>query len=85
MSDINWITKMSEVKWITQITAYDTEELETFKLILNANEIISIAEHEFEIFDEETGNFVEYKGCEICVRDCCYKVLNNYEDFMKIF
>lgn len=75
---------MGEVRWLGQITAYDTEELETFKLILNANEIISIAEHEFEMFDEETGDFVEHKGCEIYVHDCSYKVLNSYEDFLKI-
>lgn len=76
---------MSDVKWISQITAYDVDKLEEFKLILNANEIISIAEDTFEIFDEETCNRVEHKGCEIYVHDCCYKVLNSYEEFLKIF
>ncbi|MCY7156251.1 hypothetical protein [Streptococcus gallolyticus] len=76
---------MSNVQWINQITAYDVDKLEEFKLILNANEIISIAEDTFEIFDEETGNWVEHKGCKIYVRDCCYKVLNSYEEFFKIF
>lgn len=76
---------MSDVKWISQITAYDVDKLEEFKLILNANEIISIAEYTFEIFDEETCNLVEHKGCEVYVRDCCYKVLNSYEEFLKIF
>ena len=56
---------MSDVKWISQITAYDVDKLEEFKLILNANEIISIAEYTFEIFDEETGNWVEHEGCEV--------------------
>ncbi|WP_431770733.1 hypothetical protein [Streptococcus gallolyticus] len=74
---------MSDVKRITQITAYDVDKLEEFKLILNANEIISIAEDTFEIFDEETCNWVEHKGCEVYVRDCCYKVLNSYEEFLK--
>ncbi|MFZ4460528.1 hypothetical protein, partial [Enterococcus gallinarum] len=41
------------------LTGYDVDKLEEFKLILNANEIISIAEDTFEIFDEETGNWVE--------------------------
>lgn len=76
---------MSNVQWISQITGYDVDKLEEFKLILNANEIISITEDTFEIFDEETGNCVEHKGCEIYVRDCCYKVLNSYEEFFKIF
>lgn len=44
---------MSDVKWISQITGYDVDKLEEFKLILNANEIISIAEDTFEIFDEK--------------------------------
>lgn len=74
---------MSDVEWISQITAYDVDKSEEFKLILNANEIISIAECTFEIFDEETCNWVEHKGCEVYVRDCCYKVLNNYEEFLK--
>lgn len=74
---------MSDVKWISQITGYDVDELEEFKLILNANEIISIAEDAFEIFDEETGNLAEHKGCEVYVRNCCYKVLNSYEEFIK--
>lgn len=75
---------MSDVKWISQITGYDVDKLEEFKLILNANEIISIAEYTFEIFDEETGNWVEHEGCEVYVRDCCYKVLNSYEELLKI-
>lgn len=75
---------MSDVKWISQITAYDVDKPEEFKLILNANEIISIAEYTFEIFDEETGNWVEHEGCEVYVRDCCYKVLNSYEELLKI-
>ncbi|MFQ8728246.1 MAG: hypothetical protein ACLSD1_06145 [Streptococcus lutetiensis] len=75
---------MSDVKWISQITAYDVDKLEEFKLILNANEIISIAEYTFEIFDVETGNWVEHEGCEVYVRDCCYKVLNSYEELLKI-
>lgn len=74
---------MSDVKWISQITGYDVDELEEFKLILNANEIISIAEDTFEIFDEETCNWVEHKGCEVYVSNCCYKVLNSYEEFIK--
>ena len=74
---------MSDVEWISQITAYDVDKSEEFKLILNANEIISIAEDTFEIFDEETCNWVEHKGCEVYVRDCCYKALNNYEEFLK--
>nr|DAV14668.1 MAG TPA: hypothetical protein [Caudoviricetes sp.] len=71
--------------FVVDITAYDVEKLEEFKLILNANEIISIAEDTFEIFDEETCNWVEHKGCEVYVHDCCYKVLNSYEEFLKIF
>lgn len=75
---------MSVVKWISQITGYDVDKFEEFKLMLNANEIVSIAEDTFEIFDEETGNWVEHKGCEVYVRDdCCYKVLNSYEEFIK--
>lgn len=70
-------------RWLIDITAYDVDELEEFKLVLNANEIISIAEDTFEIFDEETGNWVEHKGCEVYVRDCRYKVLNSYEEFIK--
>lgn len=76
---------MNDVKWISQITAYDVDKLEEFKLILNANEIISIAEDTFEIFDEETCNFVEHEGCEVYVHDCCYKVLNSYEEFCEVF
>lgn len=75
---------MSEVKWLGQITAYDVEKDETFKLILNANEVISISEDEFEMFDEKTGSLVEHKGCEVYVHDCCYKVLNSYEEFLKL-
>ena len=71
-------------RWLIDITAYDVDELEEFKLVLNANEIISIAEDTFEIFDEETGNWVEHKGCEVYVRDCRYKVLNSYEELLKI-
>ena len=76
---------MNDVKWISQIKAYDVDKSEEFKLILNANEIISIAEYTFEIFNEETCNWVEHKGREVYVRDCCYKVLNSYEEFLKIF
>lgn len=76
---------MSDVKWISQITAYDVDKLEEFKLIVNADEIISIAEDTFEVFDEETCNLMEYKGCEVYVRDCCYKVLNSYEEFLELF
>ena len=75
---------MSEIKWMWQITAYDVEKDETFQLILNANEVISISEDEFEIFDEEKGDWVDHKGCEVYVRDCCYKVLNSYEEFLKL-
>lgn len=75
---------MSEVKWLGQITGYDVKKDETFKLILNSNEVISISEDEFEIFDEETCNWVEHKGCEVYVNDCCYKVLNSYEEFLKL-
>lgn len=71
--------------FVVDITAYDVEKLEKFKLILNANEIISIAEDTFEIFDEETGNWVEHKGCEVYVHDCCYKVLDSYEEFPNFF
>lgn len=71
--------------FVVDITAYDVEKLEEFKLILNANEIISIAEDTFEIFDEETCNWVEHKGCEVYVHDCCYKVLNSYEEFLELF
>ncbi|SFC84525.1 hypothetical protein SAMN05660328_11528 [Streptococcus gallolyticus] len=70
--------------FVVDITAYDVEKFEEFKLILNANEIISIAEDTFEIFDEETGNWVEHKGCEVYVHDCCYKVLNTYETFVEL-
>lgn len=76
---------MSNVQWGCQITAYDVDKFEEFKLILNANEIISIAEDTFEIFDEEIGDWAEHKGCEVYVRNCCYKVLNSYEEFLKIF
>ena len=72
-------------RWLMDITAYDVEKSETFKLILSTNEIISIAEDTFTILDEETCNWVEHKGCEVYVRDCCYKVLNSYEEFLKIF
>lgn len=75
---------MGEVKWLGQITGYDVEKDETFQLILNANEVISISEDEFVIFDEEKGNLVEHKGCEVYVHDCCYKVLNSYEEFLKL-
>lgn len=73
---------MSDINWITNITAYDVEKDEPFKLIINAKEVISIAEDTFEVFAEETGDFVEYKGCEVYVHDCRYKVLNGYEDFI---
>ena len=73
---------MSGINWITSITAYDTEKDEPFKLILNAKEVISIAEDTFEVFVEETGDFVKYKGCEVYVHDCRYKALNSYEDFI---
>ena len=73
---------MSDFNWITNITAYDTEKDEPFKLILNAKEVISIAEDTFEVFAEETGDFVKYEGCEVYVHDCRYKVLNSYEDFI---
>lgn len=76
---------MSDVEWISQITAYDVDKLEEFKLILNADEIISIAENTFEVFDEETGIWSEHEGCEVYVRDCCYKVLNSYEEFLELF
>lgn len=75
---------MNNINWIAHITAYDIENAETFMLMLNANEIISIAEDTFEIFDEETGSWVEHKGCEIYVHDCCYKVLNTYESFVEL-
>lgn len=55
---------MSDINWITEITAYHIEKDEPFKLTMNANEIISVAEDTFEIFDEETCNWVEHKGCE---------------------
>lgn len=70
-------------RWLIDITAYDVEKFETFKLILSTNEIISVAEDTFEILDEETGDWAEHKGCEVYVRDCCYKVLNSYEEFIK--
>lgn len=70
--------------FVGDITAYDEEKLETFRLILNVKEIISITENTFEAFDEETGGWVEHKGCEIYVHDCCYKVLNDYKEFMEI-
>lgn len=73
---------MSDINWITEITAYDVEKDEPFKLILNAKEVISIAEDTFEVFDEEKSDWVEHKGCEVYVHDCCYKVLNSYEDFI---
>lgn len=75
---------MSDFNWITNITAYDTEKDEPFKLIFNAKEVVSIAEDTFEVFDEETEEFVEYKGCEVYVHDRCYKVLNSYEDFIDL-
>ena len=75
---------MSNINWITQITAYDVKKDETFKLILNANEVISISEDEFEIFDEETCKWIEHKGCEVYIHDCCYKILNSYEEFLKL-
>lgn len=46
---------------------------------------VTAAEDTFEIFDEETCNWVEHKGCEVYVRDCCYKVLNSYEEFLELF
>lgn len=30
------------------------------------------------------GKIAEHKGCEVYVRDCCYKVLNSYEEFIKV-
>lgn len=75
---------MSDINWITQITAYHLANDEPFKLTLNANEIISVAEDTFTIFDEETANWVEHKGCEVYIHDCCYKILNSYEDFLKL-
>lgn len=75
---------MSEVKWLGQITAYDVEKDEIFKLILNANEVSSIAENTFTVFDKDAGNWIEHKGCEVYVGDCCYKVLNSYEEFLKL-
>lgn len=70
-------------RWLMDITGYDVEKSETFKLILSTNEIISVAEDTFTILDEGTGNWTEHKGCEVYVRDCCYKVLNSYEEFIK--
>ncbi len=73
---------MNKSNWVANITAYDVENAETFRLMLNADEIISIAEDTFEIFDEKTGAWVEHKGCEIYVHDCCYKVLDAYKSFV---
>ena len=73
---------MTRGNWVANITAYDIENAETFRLMLNADEIVSIAEDTFEIFDEKTGAWIEHKGCEIYVHDYCYKVLDAYESFV---
>lgn len=75
---------MGKVNFLGQITAWDDEKLETFKLILSTNQIISIAENTFEVFDDETGKFVEHKGCKVYIHDYCYKVLNSYEEFLNL-
>ena len=66
-----------------RLLGYDIDELEAFKLSLNVEKIIAIAEDTFTIFDDIGARYIDYKGCEITVEGIlCYKVLETYQDVL---
>lgn len=66
---------------LLDVTGYDRDEDEAFKLSLNVEKIIAIAEDAFAIFDEVAGKYVDHVGCEIAVDGgLCYKILEPYQE-----
>lgn len=66
---------------LLDVTGFDKDKDEAFKLSLNVKKIISIAEDTFAIFDEVACDYVEHLGCEITVDgNLCYKILEPYQE-----
>ncbi|MDS1160875.1 hypothetical protein [Streptococcus suis] len=65
---------------LLDVTGFDKDKDEAFKLSLNIKKIIAIAEDTFAIFDDVAGEYVEHVGCEITVDgSLCYKILDPYQ------
>ncbi|HEL2022724.1 TPA: hypothetical protein U0J94_000313 [Streptococcus suis] len=65
---------------LLDVTGFDKDKDEAFKLSLNIKKIIAIAEDTFAIFDDVAGEYVEHVGCEITVDgSLCYKILEPYQ------
>lgn len=65
---------------LLDVTGFDEEKDEAFKLSLNVEKIIAIAEYTFVVFDDVIGKYVEHVGCEITVEgSLCYKILEPYQ------
>lgn len=73
----------TDEKWL-DVTGYDVDELEVFKLSLKVEKIIAIAEDAFTMFDEINVRDIEHKGCEITIEGIlCYKVLETYQEVLE--
>ncbi|MGT2969105.1 hypothetical protein [Streptococcus azizii] len=69
------------INTLLDVTGFDRDEDEFFKLSLNVEKIIAIAEDTFTMFDDVTGEYVEHVGCEITVDgSLCYKILEPYQE-----
>ncbi|MGU7985990.1 hypothetical protein ACS60L_02335 [Streptococcus suis] len=63
---------------LLDVTGFEQDKDEAFKLSLNVKKIIAIAEDTFAIFDDVAG---EYVGCEITVNgSLCYKIIEPYQE-----
>lgn len=66
---------------LLDVTGFDEEKDEAFKLSLNVEKIIAIAEDTFVVFDDVIGKYVDHVGCEITVDgSLCYKILEPYQE-----
>ncbi|HEM3474048.1 hypothetical protein [Streptococcus suis] len=69
------------VNALLDVTGFDKDKDEAFKLSLNVEKIIAIAEDTFAVFDDVAGEYVEHAGCEITVDgSLCYKILEHYQE-----
>ncbi|HEL1563492.1 TPA: hypothetical protein TX924_000970 [Streptococcus suis] len=69
------------VNALLDVTGFDKDKDEAFKLSLNVKKIIAIAEDTFAIFDDVAGEYVDHVGCEITVNgSLCYKILEPYQE-----
>ncbi|WP_105152070.1 hypothetical protein [Streptococcus suis] len=69
------------VNALLDVTGFDQDKDEAFKLSLNVKKIIAIAEDTFAIFDDVAGEYVDHVGCEITVDgNLCYKILEPYQE-----